>query len=106
MNFSCIFFGAFFIITGFMFAFGKVHIHLSVWKNMPQEERKKIDIVPLCRNIGGVIALSGISFLLKGLWNGFTDHRFVGAMIIWFAVAGLDVINIRKSNKYCKNNQQ
>ena len=64
--------------------------HLSAWKNMPQPEKDKIKIRPLCRNIGEVIALNGIIFLLKGFWSGFSDHWFVGAMIAWLVVAGFD----------------
>ena len=52
MNFTCIFFGILFTITGFLFACGKGYIHLSAWKHMPQEEKDKIKIIPLCRNIG------------------------------------------------------
>ena len=75
MNVTCIFFGIIFTIAGFMFACGKGHIHLSSWKNMTQEEKDKIKIVPLCRNIGEVIALNGLIFLLKGLWPGFEKDR-------------------------------
>lgn len=79
MDFTCIFFGVLFTVVGFVFACGKGHIHLSAWKNMPQSEKDKIKIRLLCRNIGEVIALNGIIFLLKGFWSGFSDHRFVGA---------------------------
>ena len=63
---------------------------------MPQEEKEKIKIVPLCRNIGEVIALNGIIFLMKGLWSGFADHWFVAAMIAWLMIAGFDVWYIEK----------
>lgn len=99
MNFTCIFFGIVFTIAGFIFVCGKGHIHLSAWKNMPQEEKEKIKIVPLCRNIGEVITLSGIIFLMKGLWSGFEDHWFVTA---WFIVAGFDLWYIEKSSQYYK----
>lgn len=52
MDFTCIFFGMLFCAAGFVFACGKGHIYLSAWKNMPQAEKNKIKIVPLCRNIG------------------------------------------------------
>ena len=100
MDFTCIFFGILFCVVGFAFACEKGHIHLSAWKNMPQEEREKIKIVPLCRNIGEIIALNGIIFLMKGLWSGFSNHRFVCAMIAWMIVAGFDVWYILKSNRY------
>ena len=51
MDFTCIFFGVLFTIAGFLFACGKGYTHLSAWKNMPQEEKDKIKIIPLCRNI-------------------------------------------------------
>ena len=100
MDFTCIFFGVLFTVAGFVFACGKGHIHLAAWKNMPQSEKDKINIKPLCRNIGEIIALCGIVFLLKGVWTEFTDHRFVGAMIAWLIVAGFDVRYIGKSKRY------
>ena len=69
---------------------------------MWQEEKEKIKIVPLCRNIGEVIALNGLIFLLKGLWPGFENHWFVTAMIAWFIVAGFDLWYIEKSDRYYK----
>ena len=80
----------------------RTSIHFSSWKNMPQEEKEKIKIVPLCRNIGEVIALNGLIFLLKGLWTGFENHWFVTAMVAWFIVAGFDLWYIEKSDRYYK----
>ena len=54
----------------------------------------------ICRNIGEIIALNGIIFLMKGLWSGFPNHWFVCAMIAWLIVAGFDVWYIEKSNRY------
>lgn len=100
MDFICIFFGTLFTLAGFLFFFGKAHIYLSVWKNMPQEEKDKIKISPLCRNIGEVIILSGLIFLMKGLWADFSDHWFMGSMVVWLMVAGLDVWYMTKSERY------
>ena len=100
MDFICIFFGILFSMVGFMFFLGKAHIYLSAWKNMPQEEKDKIKILPLCRNIGKVIILSGIIFLMKGLWIDFSNHWLVGSMIAWLMIAGLDVWYITKSERY------
>ena len=54
------------------------------------------------KNIGEIIALNGIIFLLKGLWAGFSDHWFVGAMVAWMIIAGFDVWYIEKSQRYRK----
>ena len=100
MDYTCIFFGVLFTIAGVVFALGRGHVHLSAWKNMPQEEKEKIKIIPLCRNIGEVIMLNGIIFLIKGFWAEFSNHWFVCAMIAWLIVAGLDVWYIGKSDRY------
>ena len=67
---------------------------------LPALALASIKISPLCRNIGEVIALNGIIFLLKGFWSGFSDHRFVGAMIAWLCLAGFDVWYIGKRKRY------
>ncbi len=100
MDFICLFLGILFSGVGLMFFFGKAHIRLSAWKNMPQEEKDQIKILLLCRNIGEVILLSGIIFMLKGLWADFSNHWFTGSMIAWFVVAGLDVWYMIKSRRY------
>ena len=100
INIAGIFFGILFIAGGLLFASGQIHSRLSVWKRMPPEEKKKIRIVPLCRNIGEVILLSGILFLLDGLWPDFRNHWFTSAMVAWLIVAGLDVWFISRSSRY------
>lgn len=100
MNFTCVFFGVVFIAAGILFALGKGHIHLAAWKTMPQQEKDKIRIQPLCRNIGEMMILSGVIFLLKGLWAGFENPWFVVSMILWLFIAGFDVWYITKSDRY------
>ena len=102
MNFTCIIFGTTFVLIGILFAFGKLHSYFPAWKNMSLEEKETIEIIPLCRNIGGVILLSGIIFLVNGFWPSFQNYWFSAAMIAWWIVAGLDVWFISKSNRYKK----
>ena len=100
LNIGAIFFGVLFILGGLLFAGGQIHSRMNLWKQMPQEEKDKINIIPLCRNIGEIILLSGILFLMDGLWPDFQEHWFTGAMVAWLIVAGLDVWFILKSNRY------
>ena len=100
LNIAGIFFGILFIVGGLLFAAGKVHKRLSDWKQMPEDEKEKINIGPLCRNIGEVILLSGILFLMDGVWPDFQEHWFTGAMVAWLVVAGLDVWFISRSSRY------
>jgi uncharacterized membrane protein SirB2 len=100
MNLTSVLLGILIIAAGCLFAFGKGHIYLTAWKTMPQEEKRKIKIQPLCRNIGTMIVLSGMMFLLKGVWSGFDNQWFVVSMIAWFILAGFDVWYITKGNRY------
>lgn len=100
MDFTSIVFGLLFTAAGALFAMGKLHERIAAWKNMPEEEKAGIRIVPLCRNIGEMIGLSGLIFLAKGFWPGFSNHWFVAAMIAWLVVAGFDLYYIEKSHKY------
>lgn len=103
MQFTCAFLGIVFIAAGILLAAGRVHPRLAQWKNMPPQERDKLRILPLCRNIGAVIGLCGVVFLARGLWPGFAGRWFSAAMVVWFCVAGLDVRYIAKSGRYCRS---
>ncbi len=69
---------------------------------MSPKEKEKLDIMPLCRNIGEVIMLNGLIFLMRGLWADFSEHWFTAAIIAWFLVAGVDLLYIEKSRRYQK----
>ena len=100
MNVTCIMFGTLFLITGILFAIGKLHKHITAWKNMPSDEKSRIKIIPLCMNIGSMISLSGVIFLINGFWQGFRDHLFVISMIVWLVLAGVDLFFIEKKHWY------
>lgn len=100
MELTCVFFGAVFLIAGIAFACGKVHVRLSAWKAMPPQEKAAVRIVPLCRNIGTFISLSGVIFLARGVWPACSGRGFAAAMIVWLIAAGLDVRYIGRSGRY------
>ena len=102
MNIACLIFGVLFTLIGFFFAIGKVHIFFNVWKKMPDEEKEKIKIVPLCINIGVLIFASGLLFLVSGIIQTFREKWFLISMIVWMVLAVIDAIFISKS-KYFKN---
>ena len=102
MNITCICFGLLFLAVGGVFFFGKGHIHISAWKEMTDVEKEKVNIFPLCRNIGCLISLCGLIFLTSGIWIAFKSNAFVWSMIIWLILAGTDVYFIGKSKRYIK----
>ncbi|MCI6675781.1 MAG: DUF3784 domain-containing protein [Clostridiales bacterium] len=100
MKYFCIILGAAFFIFGLLFACGKIHTHLQLWKHMSVEEKEKIKIHSLCLNIGEVIMLNGIIFLLRGIFSEGSSGWFTITIVAWMIVAGFDVWFISKSKKY------
>ncbi len=102
MDLACLVFGILFIVAGVLFAFGRLHTRLRAWKVMSPEDRNAIRILPLCRNIGGMIALCGGIFLLGGIYRAFRERGFTAAMILWLIMAGIDVWQIGRSGRYTR----
>ncbi len=102
MNITCLLFGIVILIFGILFAAGRVHTCLKAWKHMPEEEKSKIYIKPLCLNIGAMIILCGVIFIIAGLSSAFKDGCFVWAMVVWIIIAFIDVRFISKSGRYTK----
>ena len=103
MNFGCIFFGVLFMSAGLLFREGKLHIYLQAWKNMPQQEKDKIKVKELCVNIGTMILICGMVFLMAGVSQRFKDQFFVWDMIVWLIASGIDVYYIEKSGRYSRS---
>ena len=103
MNVACIFFGVLFMTCGLLFREGKLHIYLNAWKNMPQQEKDKIKIQELCVNIGTMILICGMIFLMAGAFPRFKEEFFVWDMIIWLIASGIDIFYIEKSGKYSRS---
>lgn len=100
MNGACLFLGILFLAAGIYFYSGKAVNHITAWKTMPEEEKRKIHIRPLCRNVGMMIATSGIIFLLSGAWYAFRKSGFLWCMVGWMVLSGADVYWIGKSGRY------
>ena len=100
MNGACLFLGILFLAAGIYFYSGKAVNHITAWKTMPEEEKRKIHIRPLCRNVGMMIATSGIIFLLSGAWYAFRTSGFLWCMVGWMVLSGADVYWIGKSGRY------
>lgn len=88
------------MLIGIAFAYGKLHIHIKAWNTMPENEKERIKIKPLCMNIGSVISLCGDIFLAAGLFPFFRSRLFVWCMALWMIAAGADVYFIGKSKRY------
>ena len=94
MNFTCLILGILFASAGVFFYSGRAVNHITAWK------KRNIRIGPLCRNVGTMIFISGIIFILSGLWKAFRGDVFLWSMIAWLILSGLDVYWIGKSGRY------
>ncbi|EGT3953494.1 DUF3784 domain-containing protein [Clostridioides difficile] len=96
MDFTSAIFGVLFTTIGILFFRGKGVLYQYVYEKMSDSEKAKV--IPLRHNVGELIVLNGLIFLMKGLWSEFTNHWFTGGMIAWLIIAGFDVWYISKSS--------
>ncbi len=92
--------GALFIVVGLLFGSGKIHTHFFFWTRMPEQEKEKVRIRPLCQKIGAFLALFGLLFLVRGFWNTMPPILFAVVVCIWLAFAIGDAVFILKSSYY------
>lgn len=95
-------FGILFLACAVAFFNGYALRWIKGWQSLPQAEQEQIRILPLCRNIGGMLALAAAAFFAAGLSPAFREGGFRWAMIGWLILSGLDVWFIGKSGRYQK----
>lgn len=100
MNLYCVVFGLVFLAVGIAFFFGAASHWIKGWREMPKEERDKIRMDKLRKNIGGVFWTAGIIFLVSGFSVSFFNAAFTWCILIWFVLTGIDIAFITKSKRY------
>lgn len=69
---------------------------------MSPEQRSKVNIKPLCRNIGTAISIVGVILIVAGLWEFFLSEIFLWAMLAWAVYVVIDFCYIMKNNSFQK----
>ncbi len=105
ISWACFGIGIVIFAVGLVMFFGGLHVFFRGWKSMPEKEREKIRIKPLCRNIGTAIALCGAIILVAAFWSFFLEKMFSWFMIAWFILAAIDLVWISKSGRYVKKDE-
>lgn len=100
MNLHCIAFGLIFLVMGIAFFIGIGPNWIKSWREMSTEEKSKIRMNELSKNIGCVFLIASAIFLISGFSIEFMNVAFVWFMIAWFVFTGIDVAFIAKSNRY------
>ncbi len=100
MNLYCIIFGFGFLIYGIGLALGKAPKMIKALREMPEEEKSKLRIDLLGKNMACVFLSAAIIFILSGFSSAFKDAAFIWCMVAWLVGTGLDIAYISKSNRY------
>jgi len=88
------------IIAGAVFYTGKAASYIKGYQDMPDEEKKTVNIKPLCKNISAMLFLAAAIFGIAGYSESFRSEYFNWAMIGWIALCCADVAFINKSGRY------
>lgn len=91
------------LIVGVSFFTGIAASYIKGYANLPEEEKKKIDIKGLCRNISVLFFIAAGIFLLAGYSDVFRERYFRWFMVVWFIACGIDLWFIHKSKRYENN---
>ncbi len=92
--------GILILAGGVYFMTGRAMGRVSGWQALSEAEKAAINIRPLCMNIGGMIAICGIIFLITGINDDFKERFFMWAMLIWMAASVINVYIIEKKQLY------
>lgn len=102
MNLYCVMFAVISLVMALAFFTGKAPDWIKGYREMDEEEKNNILIVPLCRNLGVVFFLAFVIFFLAFMIPAFLDKAFVPSVVIWMIGAGADLYYIEKSKRYNK----
>jgi hypothetical protein len=92
----CYTFSILLLCVGAFFYSGKAADHIKGYVDMPDEEKKAVDIKPLCKNLSVMFFLAAVVFGIAGYSEWFRLVCFKWAMIGWIALCCADIVFINK----------
>jgi len=91
------------IIAGVGFYTGKAASYIEGYRDMPDEEKKTVNIKPLCRNLSVMFFLAAAVFGIAGYSELFRLLYFKWTMTGWIVLGCADIVFINKSGHYVKS---
>jgi len=91
-------------ITGVAFYTGKAAARIKGFQDLPEADKKAINIKPLCRNLSVMFFLAAVIFGIAGYCEPFRLGYFKLAMTGWLALCCADIVFINKSKRYVNQN--
>ena len=89
-------------LIGVYFFTGRAAARIKGYRDMPEGEKKNINIKALCRNISAMFFLAATIFLAAEFSQAFRQGYLKWAMAGWLALGCADVLFINKSGRYVK----
>ena len=105
MNLFCILLGIALIVVSYLFWIGKGVKYIRAWEETPIEEKNKVNIGKVGRNIACIFALGSVIFIITGFSPTFKEKAFVWSMIGYLILIGADVYHMGKFKCYKINSK-
>lgn len=102
MNITCLIFAIIFSFITIMFLLDKGHVFIPHWKELSEEDKKKIPIHELSQNMAIVLGCCSFILIISSFFENFREHYFSFAMVLWLIGTGIDVYYIEKSKRFKK----
>lgn len=90
---------ALFIISIVFFS-GKGAAYIKGYRIMPEEEKRRINIKALCKNLGAMLFLAAVIFGIAGCFEVFKTDFLKWAVAGWMALCFADIVFMNKSKQY------
>jgi len=88
------------LVIGIVFYSGKAVSYIKGYQNMTDEEKRTVNIKPLCKNLSVMFFLAAAIFGIAGYSEWFRLSYFKWTMIGWIALCCADIVFINKSGLY------
>jgi len=93
------------LIIGVAFYTGKAAEYIKGYQDMPEEEKRTVNIGPLCKNISVMFFLAAVIFGIAGYSEPFRSEYFKWIMTAWIALCCADIVFINKSKRYVSQSE-
>ena len=89
-------------IIGIAFFTGRATSYIKAYQTMPDEEKRNINIKPLCRNLSMMFFIAAVIFGIGGFSEFFRLTYLKWTMVGWLILGCADVLFISKSKRFVK----
>ena len=90
------------LTVGVFFVTGKAPQYIKGYREMPEEEKKNINVKALCQNVSVLFFVMTAVFLAAGIFPELGARYLKWALVGWLVLCCADILYIGKSKRYEK----